>query len=195
MSLVFPLQPSRPRKAPNSPDELLLKTTSKRFTVGSTLIFIFLILLSMFLAAGPLFKTMLEQGTWFDYLLAGFFYSMLYVFPLIALLCWFYQESLFIKKSGRGFELHYSKSFGPIHFSKKDLMIASFDELKIQNWIGSRNMASIQPDPSAPEQLRYATRGHWMLQVEQDGRRVVLERRAKKDEIEWLKAIIVHHFQ
>ena len=199
MGLVFPLQPIRKtsrNKGPENPDRpvLLLKTSSKRFTVGSSLLCIGMILFSMFLAAGPLFQTMMDQGNWFDYLLAGFFYSMLFVFPLIAFLCWFYQETLRIEKSEGIFSLQYSRNFGPVKFFSRATQLRSLDELVVANWMGARNMASIKPDPNAPEQKRYATRGHWMLRLENAPTPLVLERRAKKEEIDWLKAIITNYF-
>ncbi len=193
MGLVFPLQPVRRR---STPQRLQLQTTSKRFTVGGTLIFIALILFSMYLAAGPLFQSMMEQGAWLDKLIALSFYSTLFVFPLIALLCWFYQERLLIEAEDAGaFRFQYRRSFGPFTIQKASTEIPSLEQLQVHNWIGSRNMASIAPDPNAPEQKRYATRGHWMLSVPNNGGVLTVERRAKREEIDWLAAVIRHYFE
>jgi hypothetical protein len=194
MGLVFPLQPVR-RKS--TATKLLLKTTSKKFTVGGTLIFIALILFSMYLAAGPLFQTFLEQGSWIDKLLAYFFYAILYVFPIVSFLCWFYQETLVFERNPNGtFTVDYKKSFGPLKFTKTRTEIRNLDQIQVNNWMGSRNMASIQPDPAAPEQKRYATRGHWMLSLPGNaGQVLTVERRAKKEDIDWLVNVIRYYFE
>jgi len=190
MGLVFPLQLDL-RKS--TPEELVLTSTSKRFSVGSTFLFVGLVLATMHLAAAPLFKIMWDQGSFFDRALATFFYGMIFAFPVICIICWFYKSKVSLRKTQEGsLQVSIESRLGPISWGKSENQIAGVNELEITNWKGAVNMASLQSQQkSTPD--RYATRGHWILRLKGHPK-AVIERRAKRDDIDWLHAQIEAFF-
>lgn len=191
MGLVFPLQTNL-RKS--KPDALALVSTTKRFTVGSTFLFVGLVLITMHLAAAPLFKIMWEQGQFFDKVLTGFFYGIVVLFPFISLLCWFYQSKVTIQKSQDGnFNILTEKRLGPIKWNKNSYHLSNLDNLEIVNWKGALNMAAIQSQ-TAPKPDRYSTKGHWILRIKNQNQSS-LEQRAKKEDIDDLINEIKYFFR
>lgn len=191
MGLIFPLQPDL-RKS--TPQELVLISTTKRFTVGATFLFVGLVLIVMHLAASPILSKMWTEGEWIDKGIVSFFYGIVYLFPVFALLCWFYKAKVSFKKTEEGkLEISSQESFGPITWSRSQKKIESLDDLEIVNWKGAVNMASLQAQRKGTPD-RYATRGHWLLRPKMHPEWII-ERRAKRDDVDWLLAQIDAYFK
>jgi hypothetical protein len=187
MGLVFPLQPDLRKSRPS---RLVLSSTTKRFTVGGSFLFIGLVLAAMYLAAAPLFKIMWSQGALFDQALAAFFYIILFVWPLVALLCWFYQAKVTLEfdSQEKNFHVSLEKRLGPFKWARAQHALPDLENLEIHNWKGAINKAAIEAQKKQKGD-RYATRGHWILRAK-DNPQFVLERRAKREDIEWIVAQI-----
>jgi hypothetical protein len=67
------------------------------------------------------------------------------------------------------------------------------DDLEIVNWKGAVNMASLQAQRKGTPD-RYATRGHWLLRPKMHPEWII-ERRAKRDDVDWLLAQIDAYFK
>lgn len=189
MGLVFPVHPDLKRSRGST---LILSSTTKKFSIGGSLLFIGLVLAAMYLAAAPLFEVMWKQGGLFDKVLVGFFYSLIYIYPLATLICWFYKEKLVLRKLEDGsFLLRSEIRIGPIPIKTRENSAASLADLDVQNWKGAVNMASIESSKGA--KTRYATKGHWVLLL-QNNPEFTLEKRARREDIDWLKAQIEAYF-
>ncbi|NCN41876.1 hypothetical protein GW916_11590 [bacterium] len=186
MGLVFPVHPDIRRSKSNS---LLLSSSTKKFSVGGTFLFIGLVLAAMHLAAAPLFEIMWKQGTLFDKGLTAFFYGLIVVYPFVTAFCWFYKEKIVLTQQDSGeLFIDYNKSFGPFKLKTQSKSIPSIQNLSISNWKGNVNMAAIENESKSGEdkqRARYATKGHWVLHLDDDPQWVI-ERRAKKEDIDWL---------
>ncbi|MBS1983652.1 MAG: hypothetical protein JST16_05720 [Bdellovibrionales bacterium] len=183
MGLVFPLQPDL---RASKPQTLVLSSSKKKFGLGGSFVFGGVLLGTMFLAASPLFKIFWEQGNWFDRMITLAVITPIVCYPILALICWFYQERVSIQKRADG---HYDCSadervFG-LRWNKREATRVDLHQLQVENWVGSRNVASSSGTPD-----RYATKGHWMLMLNRGTEPIRLERRAKKEEIDFLKAQI-----
>ncbi len=194
MGLVFVLQPD-PRKS--APDCLVIRSSKKKFGLGGSLLFSGTLVGTMFLAAKPLFKILWEQGGVFDRLITAAVLTPIFLFPLAALACWFYQETVIVKKRPDArYDVDAFESVFGLKWNKRHAHGLSLNELRVENWIGTRNVASFAAQ-GVPVPNRYATRGHWMLKVTppQGGKEILLERRAKRDDIDFLKAQIDLYFE
>jgi hypothetical protein len=190
MGLVFPLQVDLRR---SRPETLVLSSTTKRFTVGGSFLFIGLVLAAMYLAAAPLFDIMWKQGEFFDKALAAFFYAIAFAYPIVTLVCWFYKSTVTFEIRNGKMEIHTSKNLGPIAWGRAHYAASRLEDLEVDNWKGAVNVASVAAEKKG-RQDRYATRGHWMLKLKSHPG-AVLERRAKREDIDWLKAQIEAFFQ
>ena len=192
MGLVFPLQSDLRR---SSPETLTLRSSKRRFSLGGTFVFVGALLGTMYLAAAPLFKVFWNEGALFDKAFAAFFYSLIFLYPLAALVCWFYEDAVEIRRQPGGLYhvASWKKALGFV-WKKRQIQAARLSELHIENWKGARNVASIKAEAQNAND-RYATRGHWILRLRHNGESLDLERRAKRDEIEMLKAQIEAFFQ
>ena len=191
MGLIFPLQVDT-RKTKS--DQLVLKSTAKRFGVGGSLIFGAVFLGTLFHAASPLFKVLWEEGNLFDKSLTAFFYAPIVLYPIAALGCWFFQEKVVVTKASptQVFPLNYEAfdSLFGIRWGRRSGQIDSIEQLQVVNFQESRNMAAIESEKKGNSD-RYSTKGHWKLVVidAKDGSQKSLERRAKIEDIQYLKAV------
>ncbi len=210
MGLVFPVHPDL-RESKGS--RLVLSSTTKKFSVGGSFLFIGLVLAAMYLAAAPLFDIMWKQGTLFDRALTAFFYALIFLYPVVTFLCWGFKETVILSQNEDGsLKIDSTKAIGPIKFQSKSHKIPSIKNLMISNWKGKVNMASIEAQRTEAQRTeaqrteaqksqsqesmlkgRYATKGHWILHLDHDPSWVI-EKRAKKDDIDWLKAQIDSFF-
>lgn len=192
MGLLFALQP-QPRKS--TADRLKLRSHFRKFAMGGAFLFVAVFLGVMTLAAAPLFRLMHEEGGFWDQIIVGFFVSVLVTYPLIAFLCFSFEENVIISRRTDGlFDLERFKKIAFFKWGKSYAEGFRLDELKEENWIGALNAASLKAKVSQKKD-RYATKGHWMLTLEQNSKKMTLERRARKEEIEWLKFLIEKHFR
>lgn len=191
MGLVFALQSDLRR---STEEKLTLRSSKRRFSLGGTFIFVGALLGTMYLAAAPLFKVFWNEGALFDKAFAATFYSLIFLYPLAALFCWFYEDGVEIRREGNAFNIStWQKALG-FSWNRQHVRGALLSELSIENWKGARNVASIKAE-SAQKADRYATRGHWILRLRHGKDVLDLERRAKRDDIELLKAQIEAFFQ
>jgi hypothetical protein len=192
MGLLFALQPFEQK---STPTRLYLRSHFRRFAMGGSFIFAGLFLGVMTLAAFPLFKLMLEEGSWFDYLIVGFFATVLTLYPILAALCFLFEEHVTLDKQANG--LYKLTRYRKILFFKwgyRTLENFKLSDIQEENWVGALNSAALKAKKKAVPN-RYATKGHWMLILkDNNGDDFVIERRAKKEEIEWLKFLIEKHF-
>ncbi len=192
MGLLFALQP-QPRKS--SPDCLKLRSHFRKFAMGGAFLFVAVFLGVMTLAAAPLFKLMHEEGGFWDQIIVGFFVTVLVTYPLIAFLCFSFEENVIISRRADGlFDLERFKKIAFFKWAKVSAQGFSLNDLKEENWIGAVNTASLKAEKNEKKD-RYATKGHWMLTLEQKSQKMTLERRARKEEIDWLKFLIEKHFR
>jgi len=200
MGLVFALQPDL-RKS--SVDELIIRSSKKRFSLGGSFVFGAALLGTMYLAASPLFKVLWNEGNFFDQFLAAFFYAPIILYPFLTLLCWFFEEVLRFKKNPDGsFDVEAYEKFLSFRWKKRKAAAVSLSQLSIENWKGSRNVAALDAQAShnatsyaTRYATRYATKGHWILKLHPTPTTELhLERRAKREEIELLKAQIESFF-
>lgn len=192
MGLLFALQPY---EQSSTPSLLYLRSHFRRFAMGGSFIFAGLFLGVMTLAAYPLFKLMLDEGGWFDYIIVGFFVTVLTLYPILAALCFLFEEHVTLEKGSDGLYtlIRYRKI---LLFKWGYRVIKNFklSDIQEENWVGALNAAALKAKKKAVPN-KYATKGHWMLVLkDQEGEPFVLERRAKKEEIEWLKFLIEKHF-
>lgn len=194
MGLLFSLQPdlrlSRPRK-------LFLQSAKRKFFMGGVLFFGACILGTMYLAAAPLFAVLWSEGTFWDKVIAGFFKVSVVLYPLFAVSCFLYFDNAIVEElphSPDKFRLFAYKTILGIRFDKRSAEEFELKDLRITNWKGALNTAAL--DAAREErQDRYATRGHWILSAPNaQGELVAIEKRAKRDEVEWLRSQIELYF-
>lgn len=186
MGLLFPLQIDL-RKS--SPQRLVIKTHKQSMSLGGMLMFLFLLLSTMALAAAPLFKALWEDGTFFDRLLTGTFYIILICTPVVSLTVWMLKKIVIVEKKENFFHMETYWSILGSHWRTHKVDSFSLETLRIQNWVGSKNMARLLAEEKG-NMDRYGTRGHWMLVLNN----LVLERRASKDDIVELQNSILFYF-
>ncbi len=190
MGLVFPLELDLRHSRPTT---LVLTSTTKRFAVGGSFLFIGLVLAAMYLAAAPLFDIMWKQGELFDKGLAAFFYFILFAYPLVCFVCWFYKSSVTFERTDSKLLIRTTQTLGPIRWGTANYECAGLEDLEVDNWKGAVNVAAVAAQ-NRGRQDRYATRGHWLLKLKSKPG-VVLERRAKREDIDWLKGQIEAFFR
>lgn len=193
MGLVFAIQPDL-RKS-KAPELLVLKSSKRKFSLGMGFIFGGALLGTMFLAASPLFRLLWTEGAFFDQAVTAFILSLICLYPLLALACWFFEETVTMEQGPSGsYTITAYEGILGFHWAHRHIQNVGLDQLAIENWKGSLNVAAL--DPQA-EQVRYATKGHWILKVK-DKRlprgEIALERRAKQDDVEFLLAQIKGYF-
>lgn len=149
---------------------------------------------TMFYAALPLFEKFLEEGALFDKFVAYFFYTAVLCYPALAILCFSFEQVTKVRLVDGEFELETYKRMLFMKWAKRKLRFKNFAELEITNWKGAVNTASIKAEEAGVKD-RYATKGHWMLIGRPSNEsEVVIERRARKDDIEWLLTQMESHF-
>ncbi len=192
MGLVFALEPDLRR---SQPEQLVLRSQKKRFTLGGTLLFIGGVLFTMYLAASPLFKMLWNEGTWFDKTLTGFFYVMLSSFIPAAIFCWFFEEVAIISKNpiSNLYSIETCNKFFGFRWAIHKADGIQLNDLEAVNVRQSRNMAAIRAERQGKKD-RYSTQGHWLLELKSSAQPLVVEKRAKKPEIDLLKAQIDAYF-
>lgn len=191
MGLVFALQPDLRR---SQPDALVVRSTKKKFGLGGSFVFGGALLGTMFVAAQPLFKLFWTQGGFFDRLITIAVMTPIVMYPLLALLCWFYEERFTLRRRTDGrYDLDAAEGVFGIRWNRRSAQAVALSELSVDNWTGSRNVAALSAAESGKTD-RYGTRGHWMLNLHHPGAEFRLERRAKREEVELLKAQIEAYF-
>lgn len=192
MGLLFALQPY---EETSTPTVLRLRSHFRKFAMGGSFIFAGLFLGVMTLAAFPLFKLMRAEGGWFDQIIVGFFALVLVLYPIAAAVCFLFEEHVMLTRRSDG--LYDLKAFRQVLFitwAKKSREGFTLADLKEENWVGLLNAAALK-SKKAGKPDRYATKGHWLLTLKDAaGEPFIIERRAKKEEIEWLKFLITKHF-
>lgn len=195
MGLLFSLQPDLRLSGPR---KLFLQSAKRKFFMGGVLFFGACILATMYLAASPLFDVLWSEGTIWDKFIAGFFKFSVIAYPLFALSCFLYFDNAILEQhadSKNLYSLKAYKSLLGIRFDKRHVGSFELKDLRIHNWKGAVNTASIEAAQSGRE-ARYATKGHWILSAPNaNGDLISIEKRAKRDEIEWLKSQIEVFFQ
>lgn len=191
MGLVFALQPLPKKSKPG--EHLVLKTSRRKFALGAGLIFGAALLATMYSAASPLFDALWSEGGLFDKFLTVLILGCISLYPLLALLSWSLDETVEIRKvpeqGGSLWTIEKWRSVLGIKFRNKKSKIASLSELYVDNWKGALNVAAHESKATG-KQNRYATRGHWILKAPN----LELEKRAKKEDVDFLLAQIQHHF-
>jgi len=193
MGLLFALDPDPKYSSKNT---LLLRSSKKRKGLAMGLLLGGVFLGTMFYAAKPLFDKFLEEGALFDKSISYFFYVTVFLYPLLALLCVMYEQQVQIQKSGDKFIVERFNRLAFFKWAKRTAQISSLKQLVVQNWKGALNTAAVKAlQENRSDQ--YATRGHWMLQVEDEKthQTSILERRARRDDIDWLNTRIEAHFK
>jgi hypothetical protein len=187
MGLLFAIQPDLRR---STPDKLVLRSTKRRFGLGGGFLFGAALLGTMFLAASPLFKVLWNEGGYFDKFITLFFYVPIFLYPVVAFVCWFFEEVVLLQRRPDGlFDLEaYEKVLG-FRWNRRALSALSPASLSVENWKGAVNTASIEAQKRGKTD-RYATQGHWILKARPPAEGLMVERRAKREEVELLKAQI-----
>jgi hypothetical protein len=191
MGLLFALQPRPELSTPNS---LRLRSHFRKFAMGGSFLFFAMFMGVMALAAAPLFKLMRQEGGFFDQIIVWFFCLILVIYPIFAFLCFSFEEhAIFSKRSDGFFDLQTYKTIAFIKWGEKKLERFRLDDLTEENWIGKVNAASLKAS-QAGKKDRYATKGHWLLTLKSADQKITIERRARLEEIQWLKFLIEKHF-
>jgi hypothetical protein len=185
MGLLFSLQPDLRRSEKNT---LILRSSPRRFSVGSGLVFGAALLATMYLAAAPLFSKLWNEGNFFDRLITGFIVGSIALYPLAALVCWFFEERVVLTKVQSGFHILSETKLFRVPLKKQMVELESLEQLVAQNIKGALNVAALESDT---QPSRYATKGHWMLLAHG----AVIEKRAKRDDIELLRQQILEFYK
>jgi hypothetical protein len=188
MGLLFALEPDLKK---SNDQKLVLRSSKKKFGLAMGLFLGGTFLATMFYAAKPLFETFLREGTYFDKGLAYFFGTVVVLYPILAFLCVFWEYIVVIQQKADHFELESKQKLFFVEWQKKKAKNFSLKDLQVKNWKGSVNTASLKSIDTGQKD-RYSTRGHWFLELPQN--QIILERRARQDDIEWLKAQIETFF-
>lgn len=187
MGLVFAIQPDLRR---SSESTLVISSSKRRFGLGTSFLFGAALLGTMYLAASPLFKLLWTEGAFFDQALAALIFLPIPFYPLLALSCWFFKEVVIVKKQKDGpTTLEAYQDLLGYRWGKQNVHDFQVSNLYIDNWKGAINTAAVEANRKGTEN-RYATKGHWMLRYKENSRDFQIERRAKRDEVELLKAQI-----
>ena len=140
MGLLFALQPNKRR---SREDLLFLHTSKKRVGLGMGLMLGGFFLGTMFYAALPLFEKFLEEGAFFDKAIAAFFYAVTFAYPLLAFLCFSYEQVTTLKKTIGGFELETFQRMLFFKWAHYKTCINNLSELEVTNWKGALNTAAL----------------------------------------------------
>ena len=187
MGLLFALQPFPPKSDANT---LHLRSHFRKFAMGASLIFAGLFLGVMTFAAAPLFQLMRSEGGFIDQVIWIFFATVLILYPILAAICFLFEEHSILERQNSG--LYHFTSYKQLLFIKWDRKSKQnfrLEDLVEENWVGALNAAALEKSKS-----RYATKGHWLLLLKDAKKDLVIERRARKEEIDWLKFLIEKHF-
>ncbi|MBP7845372.1 MAG: hypothetical protein KA116_11210 [Proteobacteria bacterium] len=193
MGLLFAVEPDL--KASND-YKLLLKSSKKKFGLGMGMLLGGTFLGTMFYAAKPLFDTFLREGALFDKSLAIFFTVVVALYPIFAAICFLFEKVVVISKKNSTYDLETKNKVLFLEWGKHLVKDVSLNELDIKNWKGAINTAAIKAQENGQND-RYSTRGHWFMEVtdkKNPKNKIVIERRARKDDIDWLKAQIESYF-
>ncbi len=181
MGLLFALQPDLRR---SSNETLVVRSSKRRFSLGMGFLFGGLLLATMYQAASPIFRVFWEEGGAFDKALAGLIVGVMILYPLIALGCWFFEEAFVVRRRADGrFDVESWLQVLGLRWRHRRADGLVLADLSVGNWKGAVNMASIEAAESGRAD-RYATQGHWILSFGP----LDLERRAKRDDVELLRA-------
>lgn len=191
MGLVFPLQPDLRR---SSPETLVLRSHKSRFGLGGSFLFGGALLGTMYIAASPLFKLFWTEGGVWDQLITIAVVTPIVLYPLLAIACWFYEEKVTCRKDTHG-ELTVEREEGlpGLRWGRGKREHVSFDAFRVVNYRESRNVAAVRAEAKGKTD-RYGTKGHWMLAIGEGDKALLLEKRAKRDDIDWLRATIETYF-
>jgi len=185
MGLLFAIQPDLRR---STLDTLVLRTSHRRFSIGAGFLFGGCLLGTMFLAASPLFEVLWNEGGFFDKAITLFFYVPIFLYPLIALALWFFEEVAYVRRRADGlFDVEAYDHLLGLRWNRRFVHKADSTTLSVENWKGAVNMAALDAQARGKPD-RYATQGHWILCLRPGSERLFLERRAKRDDVETLKA-------
>lgn len=187
MGLLFAIQPDLRR---STPEQLVLRSNKRRFGLGGGFLFGAALLGTMFLAASPLFDVLWNEGGLFDKAITLFFYVPIFLYPVIAAVCWFYEEVAYVRRRPDGhFDVEaFDRLFG-FRWNRRFVEKITPEALSVENWKGAVNMASLEATQKGKTD-RYATQGHWLLRLRPESSEMLLERRAKRDDIETLESQI-----
>jgi len=153
-------------------------------------IFVGLLLGLMYLAAAPLFRLFWNEGGFFDRAMVLGFYGLIGLFPFAVLFCWFFEEVVTLHRAPDGsLRVEAFRRFLGVKWGQSTAASVGPENLMIANWKGAENVASIEAKENGQTD-RYATKGHWLLLARVPGTELILERRAKREEIEELRAQI-----
>lgn len=192
MGLLFSLQPDLRLSKPH---KLHLQSAKRKFFMGGVLFFGACILATMYLAAAPLFEVLWTEGTFWDRGIAAFFKISVIAYPVFAISCFLYFDNAILEETTPGvFSLKAYKSILGIPFDRRQAHGFALKDLVVHNWKGKVNTAAHEAIREGRED-RYATKGHWILSAPSElGKLVAIEKRAKKDEIIWLKSQLEVYF-
>jgi len=201
MGLIFPIQPDL--RASTASNSLALKSSKKRFSLGMGFLFGAALLGTMFLAASPLFKLLWTQGGFLDQALTIFILSLIALYPLVAIYCWFYEEVVILEKLTANTEAHQLllkvsafDKFLSFRWNHRSVSSVPFSSIVIENWKGALNVAALS-NKKFEQKSRYSTKGHWILKVKDSSLKngeIQLEKRARKDDLDFLFAQIQDFF-
>lgn len=182
MGLIFAIQADLRKSTPKT---LVLKSSKKKFGLGGSMLFGAALLGTMYTAAFPLFDLMWKEGNVFDKAIAIAVCLPIIFYPILALGCFMYQEVILLEKNGNSFRLEAYEKLGPLKWNKRSEEKFVLEDFKIENWKGALNQAALDAIKKGIQD-KYATRGHWMLKLrkESNHQELILERRARKEEIE-----------
>lgn len=176
---------------------LSLASTKRKIAMGGAFLFGAVFLGVMTFAALPLFKLFWEQGDTFDRLVVIFFASALVIYPIFVFICLAFEDRciLTLNPQTNKIDLVRFKKIFFIKFYQEKLSGLRYPEdFHIENWREALNVAALSKNPDA-KLKQYATKGHWMMLAKDgNGKKVVFERRAKKEDIEWLQLLIEQYF-
>ena len=194
MGLLFALQPQPDKSTVKC---LRLRSHFRKFAMGGSFLFFALFMGVMTLAAAPLFKLMRQEGGFWDQIIVFFFIGVLILYPLLAFLCFTFEEHvIFTRRADNFYDLKLYKTLALMRWGEKNVRGFLLSDLKTENWIGQINAAALNSSRTQTRN-RYATKGHWLLMLkspEHPETNVRIERRARKEEIEWLRYLIEDHF-
>jgi hypothetical protein len=102
--------------------------------------------------------------------------------------CWFFEERVVLTKVQSGFHILSETKLFRVPLKKQRVELESLEQLVAQNIKGALNVAALESDT---QPSRYATKGHWMLLAHG----AVIEKRAKRDDIELLRQQILEFYK
>jgi hypothetical protein len=193
MGLVFALQPDLRHSAP---EKLILRSAKKRFALGGTFLFTATLVGTMVTAAFPIFKLFWAEGEILDRAITLAIATIVVAYPLAALWCWLYDDVVIFTRERSGtYSVESFRKILDFCWDRHTVLNTSLENLRAENYKDSLNQAAIDAKKGGI-QNRYATKGHWTLRVLNENKKLspCLERRAKKEEIDFLIEQIKTYF-